>query len=77
MAVDRGAVPLVSDAAMVSGARSGVLLSSFYVFHLTFRENASLSPAVRIQTERGQTVVSTGPTATFTSERPDRGAILF
>jgi protein-S-isoprenylcysteine O-methyltransferase Ste14 len=38
-----------------------LLLGSFYVFFLTFRENAYLSPAVRIQTERGQTVVSTGP----------------
>ncbi len=38
-----------------------VLLCSFYVFYLTFRENPYLSPAVRIQQERGQTVVSTGP----------------
>ena len=40
---------------------AGVLLASFYVIYLTFRENTYLSPAVRIQTERGQTVVSTGP----------------
>ncbi len=38
-----------------------VLLCSFYLFYLTFRENPYLSPAVRIQHERGQTVVSTGP----------------
>ena len=38
-----------------------LLLSSFYVFYLTFRENPFLSPAVRIQRERAQTVVSTGP----------------
>jgi len=38
-----------------------LLLASFYIFYLTFRENAYLSPAVRVQTERGQTVVSTGP----------------
>jgi protein-S-isoprenylcysteine O-methyltransferase Ste14 len=38
-----------------------LLLCSFYLFFLTFRENAYLSPAVRLQTERGQTVVSTGP----------------
>jgi protein-S-isoprenylcysteine O-methyltransferase Ste14 len=42
-----------------SGA--GILLVSFYIFYLTFRENTYLSPAVRIQTDRGQTVVSTGP----------------
>ena len=38
-----------------------LLLGSFYLFFLTFRENAYLSPAVRLQTERGQTVVTTGP----------------
>jgi protein-S-isoprenylcysteine O-methyltransferase Ste14 len=38
-----------------------VLLGSFALFFLTFRENAYLSPAVRIQTDRGQTVVSSGP----------------
>ena len=40
---------------------AGVLLASLYIFYLTFRENTYLSPAVRIQTDRGQTVVSTGP----------------
>lgn len=38
-----------------------VLICSFYLFFLTFRENAYLSPVVRIQEERGHTVVSTGP----------------
>ena len=38
-----------------------ILLAAFYIFYLTFRENTYLSPAVRIQTDRGQTVVSTGP----------------
>lgn len=38
-----------------------LFLASFYLFYLTFRENSYLSPAVRIQTERQQTVVSTGP----------------
>ncbi len=38
-----------------------ILLCSFYLFFLTFRENPYLSPAVRVQTERGQTVISTGP----------------
>lgn len=37
-----------------------LLLLSFYLFFLTFRENPYLSPAVRDQSERGQTVVSTG-----------------
>ena len=38
-----------------------VLLSSFYLIFLTYRENPYLSSAVRVQEERGQTVVSTGP----------------
>ncbi len=38
-----------------------VLLCSFYIFFLTFRENSYLSPVVRIQEERGHAVVSTGP----------------
>jgi protein-S-isoprenylcysteine O-methyltransferase Ste14 len=38
-----------------------LLLCSFYLFFLTFRENAYLSPAVRVQADRGQSVVSTGP----------------
>ena len=38
-----------------------LLLVSFYLFFLTFRENPYASAAVRVQTERGQTVVTTGP----------------
>jgi protein-S-isoprenylcysteine O-methyltransferase Ste14 len=38
-----------------------ILLLSFYLLFLTFRENSYLSPVVRIQGERGQTVVTTGP----------------
>ena len=38
-----------------------VLLCSYYIFYLTYRENPYLSGVVRIQEDRGQTVVSTGP----------------
>jgi protein-S-isoprenylcysteine O-methyltransferase Ste14 len=38
-----------------------VLLSSFYLFFLTFRENSYLSPLVRVQQDRGQVVITTGP----------------
>jgi protein-S-isoprenylcysteine O-methyltransferase Ste14 len=38
-----------------------VLLCSFDLFFLTFRENSYLSTVVRLQEERGHTVVSTGP----------------
>jgi len=46
---------------LLSVVGAGLLLCSFYLFFLTFRENSYLSPAVRIQSERGQTVVTTGP----------------
>lgn len=39
------------------------LIAGFWIVHLTFRENNFLSPAVRIQSERGHRVVSTGPYA--------------
>lgn len=38
-----------------------LLLCSFYLFFATFRENSYASPLIRIQQERGQTVVSSGP----------------
>jgi protein-S-isoprenylcysteine O-methyltransferase Ste14 len=40
---------------------AAVLIGSFYVFFLTFRENSYLSTVVRIQEDRGHSVVSTGP----------------
>jgi len=38
-----------------------ILLGSFYLFFVTFRENSYLSPLVRIQEDREQRVISTGP----------------
>jgi protein-S-isoprenylcysteine O-methyltransferase Ste14 len=38
-----------------------LLVLSLYLFFVTFRENSFLSPAVRIQRERAQRVISTGP----------------
>ncbi len=38
-----------------------VLLCSLYLFFLTFQENSYLSTVVRVQTERGHSVISTGP----------------
>ena len=43
------------------GLGAALLVGAMVLFFLTFRENAFLSPAVRVQSERGQTVVSTGP----------------
>ena len=37
-----------------------ILIFSLYVFYLVIRENPYLSPAIRVQEERGQRVVSTG-----------------
>jgi protein-S-isoprenylcysteine O-methyltransferase Ste14 len=37
------------------------LIASFPIMILTFRENTFLSPTVRLQQERGQTVISSGP----------------
>jgi protein-S-isoprenylcysteine O-methyltransferase Ste14 len=38
-----------------------LLLYSFYLLFLTFRENSYLSTVVRVQEDRGHVVVSTGP----------------
>ncbi len=38
-----------------------ILLCSFYLIFIAFRENSYASPVVRIQAERGQAVISTGP----------------
>ena len=37
------------------------MIASFYLFYLVVHENPYLSSAARIQRERGQVVVSTGP----------------
>jgi protein-S-isoprenylcysteine O-methyltransferase Ste14 len=39
------------------------LLGAMWISHRTFQENTFLAPVVRIQTERGQRVVETGPYA--------------
>jgi protein-S-isoprenylcysteine O-methyltransferase Ste14 len=38
-----------------------ILLGSFYLIFVAFRENSYASPVVRIQADRGQTVISSGP----------------
>jgi protein-S-isoprenylcysteine O-methyltransferase Ste14 len=47
--------------AWLQGLGAALLLISFCMFYAVSRENAFLSPAVRIQTERGHRVVSSGP----------------
>jgi protein-S-isoprenylcysteine O-methyltransferase Ste14 len=38
-----------------------ILLGSFYLIFVAFQENSYASPVVRIQADRGQTVISSGP----------------
>ncbi|MFN8559306.1 MAG: isoprenylcysteine carboxylmethyltransferase family protein [Dehalococcoidia bacterium] len=45
----------------LQAAGAVVLLGSFALFFATFHANTFLSPVVRIQAERGQTVISDGP----------------
>jgi protein-S-isoprenylcysteine O-methyltransferase Ste14 len=45
----------------LQGLGGMILICSFLLFFLTFRENAYLSPLVRVQQDRRQTVISTGP----------------
>ena len=44
-------------------AGGALMLLSFRMFGRVFRENTFLAPVVRIQTERGHKVISTGPYA--------------
>lgn len=61
MALDAGRFRWSRVPPWLQGLGAFLLGASFYVFFLTFRENAFLSPAVRIQTDRAHAVVSTGP----------------
>ena len=46
---------------LVQAVGAAVLLCSFGLFFLVFRENSFLSTVVRVQSDRGHKVVSTGP----------------
>jgi protein-S-isoprenylcysteine O-methyltransferase Ste14 len=48
-------------AVWVQAVGAAILLFSFNLFFLTFRENSYLSTVVRIQQDRGHKVVSSGP----------------
>jgi protein-S-isoprenylcysteine O-methyltransferase Ste14 len=47
--------------AWLQAAGGVILLCSFYLIFVAFRENSYASSVVRIQAERGQTVISNGP----------------
>lgn len=61
MSLDAARFHWSSVPSWLQGAGAMILLCSFYILFLTFRENSYLSPVIRIQDERGQTVISTGP----------------
>lgn len=61
MALDAGRFHWSQMPGWLQATGALVLLASFPIFFLTFRENSFLSPAVRVQEERGQTVITTGP----------------
>ena len=44
----------------LQGIGAIILIAAFTLIYLAFRENAYLTPTVRVQEERGHTVVSTG-----------------
>src|SRR5215472_11413068 len=50
---------------------------SMYVVFLTFRENSYAAPVVKIQRERGQTVVTTGPYAIVRHPMYAGGILIF
>lgn len=53
-----------------------ILLLSMYIICLCFKENSFLAPVVKIQTERGHHVVSTGPYA-YVRHPMYSGALLY
>ena len=54
-----------------------LILVAMYAFYRTFRENSFAAPVVKIQKERGQTVVSTGPYGLVRHPMYAGGSLLF
>ena len=61
LGLDGGRVHWSSEPPWLHSVGALTLLLSFVVLFLTFRENSYLSPVVRVQEERGHSVISTGP----------------
>jgi protein-S-isoprenylcysteine O-methyltransferase Ste14 len=47
----------------LQGVGGGAVVACFYISYLVYRENSFLAPVVKLQADRGQHVVSTGPYA--------------
>ncbi len=54
-----------------------LILVAMYAFYRTFRENSFAAPVVKIQKERGQTVVTTGPYGVVRHPMYAGGSLLF
>jgi protein-S-isoprenylcysteine O-methyltransferase Ste14 len=54
-----------------------LILVAMYAFYRTFRENSFAAPVVKIQKERGQTVVTTGPYSLVRHPMYAGGSFLF
>jgi protein-S-isoprenylcysteine O-methyltransferase Ste14 len=54
-----------------------LILVAMYAFYRTFRENSFAAPVVKIQKERGQTVVTTGPYGLVRHPMYAGGSLLF
>lgn len=54
-----------------------LILVAMYAFYCTFRENSFAAPVVKIQKERGQTVVTTGPYSLVRHPMYAGGSLLF
>src|SRR5258708_6335526 len=61
ISLDAGRFHWSSVPLWVQAAGALLLLYSFYLIFIAFRENSYASPVVRIQADRGQTVISSGP----------------
>lgn len=76
MALDAARYRISQVPSWVQGLGAAAILLCMYVAWLTFRANSFAAPVVRIQKERGQEVVTTGPYA-YVRHPLYAGAMLF
>ncbi len=77
MALDAVRLRLSHLPAWTQGLGALLILAAMYAFYRTFRENSFAAPVVKIQKERGQTVVTTGPYGLVRHPMYAGGSLLF